>query len=143
MAKTQVQLAQSAGLGSDAGRALTAETVGTTSWTTKAIQSTARTNRALATATKLFNNGINSEFKRTNNPFSSTEFQQRWIKTLGTNGINAIRLYDALENKDNEAIREILKTVGAKDMNSPQAQELKSKIGKIIQLTGRTLTGAE
>jgi len=143
MAKTQVQLAQSAGLGSDAGRALTAETVGTTSWTTKAIQSTARTNRALANATKLFNNGIDFEFKRTNNPFSSTEFQQRWIKTLGTNGINAIRLYDALENKDNEAIREILKTVGAKDMNSPQAQELKSKIGKIIQLTGRTLTGAE
>jgi hypothetical protein len=134
MAKTQVQLAQSAGLGSDAGRALTAETVGTTSWTTKAIQSTARTNRALATATKLFNDGIDSEFNRTRNPFSSTEFQQRWIKTLGTDGINAIRLYDATLNRDNEAIREVVNSIGGKD--SAKYKKLVLKIGGILKLAG-------
>jgi len=134
MAKTQVQLAQSAGLGSDAGRALTAETVGTTSWTTKAIQSTARTNRALATATKLFYDGIDNEFNRTKNPFSPPEFQQRWNKTLGTDGIKAIRLYDATLNRDNEAIREVVNSIGGKD--SPEYKKLVAKIGSILKLTG-------
>ena len=134
MAKTQVQLAQSARLDSDAGRALTAETVGTTSWTTKAIQSTARTNRALATATKLFNDGLDNEFNRTKNPFSPPEFQQRWTKTLGINGINAIRLYDATLNRDNEAIREVVNSIGGKD--SAEYKKLVAKIGSILKLTG-------
>jgi hypothetical protein len=134
MAKTQVQLAQNAGFDSDASRALTAETVGTTSWTTKAIQSTARTNRALATATKLFYDGIDNEFNRTKNPFSPPEFQQRWNKTLGTDGIKAIRLYDATLNHDNEAIREVVNSIGGKD--SAEYKKLVAKIGSILKLTG-------
>jgi len=135
MAKQQVQLAQGAGIsGSDAGRALAGETVGSAGWTQNAIKHTARVNRALATATELFNQGIDTEFNRTRNPFSSTEFQQRWTKTLGTDGINAIRLYDATLNRDNEAIREVVNSIGGKD--SAEYKKLVSKIGSILKLTG-------
>lgn len=135
MAKEQVQLSQAAGISnSDAGRALAGETVGSTSWTKDAIKHTARVNRALATATELFNQGIDSEFNRTRNPFSSTEFQQRWIKTLGNDGINAIRLYDATLNRDNEAIREVVNSIGGKD--SAEYKKLVLKIGGILKLVG-------
>jgi hypothetical protein len=135
MAKEQVQLSQAAGIsGSDAGRELARETVGSTGWTKDAIKHTARVNRALATATELFNQGVDNEFNRTKNPFSPTEFQQRWIKTLGTDGINAIRLYDATLNRDNDAIREVVNNIGGKD--SAEYKKLVLKIGGILKLAG-------
>jgi hypothetical protein len=135
MAKQQVQLSQGAGIsGSDAGRALAGETVGTTEWTAPAIKHTARVNRALATATELFNQGVDTAFNRTKNPFSSTEFQQRWIKELGTDGINAIRLYDATLNNDKEGIREVVTSIGGKD--SAEYKKLVLKIGGILKLAG-------
>ena len=135
MAKQQIQLAQGAGItGSDAGRTLAGETVGSTGWTQNAIKHTARVNRALATATELFHNGIEFNFERTKNVYSAPEFQDRWIKTLGTDGINAIRLYDATLNRDNEAIREVVNSIGGKD--SAEYKKLVLKIGGILKLVG-------
>ncbi len=135
MAMQTSSLAQSSGLGgTDAGRAIAGQISGTTDWTAPAIKQTARVNRALTTGTELFNQGVDNAFNRTKNPFSATEFQQRWTQTLGADGINAVRLYDAMRNKDNEAIREVVTAAGGP--NSPGYQNLVRKIGDMQKLIG-------
>jgi hypothetical protein len=88
----------------------------------------------LTTGTELFNQGIQNNFDRTKNPFSATEFQQRWTQTLGNDGINAIRLYDAMRNSDKEAIREVVTQAGGP--NSAGYQNLVRKIGDMQKLVG-------
>jgi len=135
MAMQTASLSQSSGLGgTDAGRAIAGQISGTNEWTAPAIKQTARVNRALTTGTELFNQGIQNNFDRTKNPFSATEFQQRWTQTLGNDGINAIRLYDAMRNSDKEAIREVVTQVGGP--NSPGYQNLVRKIGDMQKLVG-------
>jgi hypothetical protein len=135
MAMQTASLSQSSGLGgTDAGRATLGQISGTTEWTAQAIKQTARVNRALTTATELFNQGVDNAFNRTKNPFSTPEFQQRWTQTLGADGINAIRLYDAMRNKDKEAIREVVTQAGGP--NSPGYQNLVRKIGDMQKLVG-------
>lgn len=135
MAMQTSSLAQSSGLGgTDAGRAIAGQISGTTEWTAPAIKQTARVNRALTTGTELFNQGVDNAFNRTKNPFSSTEFQQRWTQTLGADGINAVRLYDAMRNSDKEAIREVVTQAGGP--NSPGYQNLVRKIGDMQKLVG-------
>jgi hypothetical protein len=135
MAMQTSSLAQSSGLGgTDAGRAIAGQISGTTEWTAPAIKQTARVNRALTTGTELFNQGVENNFNRTKNPFSATEFQQRWTQTLGADGINAVRLYDAMRNNDKEAIREVVTQAGGP--NSPGYQNLVRKIGDMQKLIG-------
>jgi hypothetical protein len=135
MAMQTASLSQSSGLGgTDAGRAIAGQISGTNEWTAPAIKQTARVNRALTTGTELFNQGIQNNFDRTKNPFSATEFQQRWTQTLGNDGINAIRLYDAMRNSDKEAIREVVTQAGGP--NSPGYQNLVRKIGDMQKLIG-------
>ena len=135
MAMQTASLSQSSGLGgTDAGRAIAGQISGTTEWTAPAIKQTARVNRALTTGTELFNQGVENNFNRTKNPFSATEFQQRWTQTLGADGINAIRLYDAMRNSDKEAIREVVTQAGGP--NSPGYKNLVRKIGDMQKLVG-------
>jgi hypothetical protein len=107
---------------------------GTTEWTPAAIKQTARVNRALSTGTELFAQGVENNFNRTKNPFAASEFQQRWSQTLGNDGINAIRLYDAIRSKDNEAIKEVVTQAGG--ANSPGYQGLVNKIAQMQKLIG-------
>lgn len=122
-------LAQSAGLGTDAARNIAAESTGTVNWTPEAIKKTAQVNRALATSTDLFNQGIQNAFNRTQDPFAARDFQNRWGQTVD---INAIRLYDAMRNNDKGAIREIVTAAGG--INSPGVKRLTENIGRINQL---------
>jgi hypothetical protein len=129
--------ALSAGTGlanTDAGRALAGQMAGDIQWTPEAIKQTARVNRALSTGTELFAQGVDNAFTRTKNPFAAAEFQQRWSTTLGNDGINAIRLYDAIRSKDNDAIKEVVKEAGG--MNSQGYQGLVNKIGQMQKLIG-------
>ena len=133
MSLQTAQLAGSSGLGgTDAARSIAGQMAGTTEWTPQAIKATARVNRALATSTELFNQGMENSFQRTRNPFAPTEFQQRWIQTLGPQGIDAMRLYDGLRNNDQEAIREVITQVGGP--NSPGYQTLKRKLEDVKRL---------
>ena len=129
--------ALSAGTGlanTDAGRSIAGQMAGTTEWTPQAIKQTARVNRALSTGTELFAQGVDNAFNRTKNPFAAAEFQQRWSSALGNDGINAIRLYDAIRSKDNEAIKEVVTQAGG--ANSPGYQSLVNKIGQMQKLIG-------
>ena len=133
MSLQTASLAQSSGLaGTDAARNIAGQMSGTTEWTPQAIKQTARVNRALSTATDLFNRGIDNAFNRTRNPFAATEFQQRWTQTLGNDGINAVRLYDAIQNKDQEGIREVVTQIGGP--NSEGYKTLKRKLEDMQRL---------
>jgi hypothetical protein len=127
-------LANSAGLGgTDAGRSLAGEMVGTTEWTPKAIKDTARVNRALSTGTDLFNRGVQAELKRQNNdPFAARDFQTKWAETLGNDGINAIRLYDLSQNKDAQGIKEFVDSLGG--VQSKKYQNLLVKLKDMNKL---------
>lgn len=132
MALQTASLANSSGLGgSDAARGIAGQISGTTDWTAPAIKQTARVNRALTTATELFNQGIQKSFEQNKDPFSARDFQNKWAQTVD---INAIRLYDAMKNKDNEALREIVKEVGGK--NSAGYKYLLDNIAKTKKLLG-------
>jgi hypothetical protein len=132
--QTQALSAGTGLAGTDAGRAIAGQMAGTTEWTPTAIKQTARVNRALSTGTELFSQGVENAFNRTKNPFAASEFQQRWSQTLGNDGINAIRLYDAIRSKDNEAIKEVVTQAGG--ANSPGYQSLVSKIAQMQKLIG-------
>jgi len=116
LAQQTVTLANNPALaGTDAGRALAAQTAGTTNWTKDAIQNTSRTNRSLGELTALFNKGLaKSQEISKNNPLAANEYQNKWSNVLD---INSIRLMDALKNKneDPEGFREVVKELGGKD----------------------------
>jgi len=129
MALQTATLAQSAGLGTDAARNIAAETTGTVNWTPEAIKKTARVNRSLATATDLFNQGIQSQFSKTQNPLSARDFQNKWSQTAD---INAIRLFDAMRNNDQDGFREVVDSIGG--LRSPGFDRLKNKVEAIKRL---------
>jgi hypothetical protein len=130
MALQTASLANSSGLGgTDAARGIAGEISGTTSWTGPAIKQTARVNRALSTATDLFNQGVQNAFGKSNDPFAARDFQNKWSQTVD---INAVRLFDAMKNKDQQAIREVVNAAGGLD--SPGYKRLADNIGKMQQL---------
>lgn len=130
MALQTASLANSSGLGgTDAARGIAGEISGTTSWTAPAIKQTARVNRALSTATDLFNQGVQNSFSKSNDPFAARDFQNKWSQTVD---INAIRLFDAMRNNDKDAIREVVTAAGGP--NTPGYKRLVDNIGRMQQL---------
>ena len=130
MALQTASLANSSGLGgTDAARGIAGEISGTTSWTAPAIKQTARVNRALSTATDLFNQGVQNSFSKSNDPFAARDFQNKWSQTVD---INAVRLFDAMRNNDKDAIREVVTAAGGP--NSAGYKRLVDNIGRMQQL---------
>jgi len=131
MALQTASLANSSGLGgTDAARSLAGEMSGTKEWTHQAIKDTARVNRALSTSTNLFNQGIETAFEKSNkNPFSSRKFQNDWSKTLGPNGIDAIRLYDLTINQDMDGVRKLITSLGG-----TESVRYKTTLAKITEM---------
>ena len=130
MALQTASLANSSGLGgTDAARGIAGEISGTTSWTAPAIKQTARVNRALSTATDLFNQGAQAAFGKSNDPFAVRDFQNKWAQTVD---INAVRLFDAMKNNDKDAIREVVTAAGGP--NSAGYKRLVDNITKMQNL---------
>jgi hypothetical protein len=113
MALQTAELSKSAGLsGTDAANQIAGQIAGTTDWTASAIKQTARVNRALSTATSLFNQGVENEFNKTKDPFAARDFQNKWSQIAD---VNAIRLYDAMRNNDKDGMKEVVNAVGGPD----------------------------
>ena len=113
MALQTAELSKSSGLsGTDAANQIAGQIAGTTDWTAPAIKQTARVNRALSTATSLFNQGVENEFNKTKDPFAARDFQNKWSQIAD---VNAIRLYDAMRNNDKEGMKEVVNAVGGPD----------------------------
>lgn len=122
-------LASSAGLATDAARALASEQSGKTSWTADALKSTARVNRALTTGTELFARGVENAFQKTQDPIAARNFQAQWARTTD---INALRLLDAVKNKDNAGIKEVVDELGGP--NSDRYKAIRAKVDQIRKL---------
>ena len=129
IASTSIQLAQQAGLGTDSGRDLQAQASGSTAFTKESLKSVARTNRALSSGVDLFNRGIENSIQRTGNPFAARDFQNQWSQTAD---VNSLRLYDALNNNDNAAMRDVVKSVGG--VKSQGYKDLRTRMAKMKQL---------
>ena len=115
MALQTAELSKSSGLsGTDAANQIAGQIAGTTDWTAPAIKQTARVNRALSTATSLFNQGVENEFAKTKDPFAARDFQNKWSQLAD---VNAIRLYDAMKNNDKDGMKEVVNAVGGPDSN--------------------------
>lgn len=123
MALQTSTLAQSAGLNSDAGRAIAGQMSGTTEWTPDAIKKTARVNRALATATDLVNRGIQNAFNKNNDPISARDFQNKWSQVAD---VEAIQLYDAIKNGNKTDIKYVVDSMGG-----PKSEKYKKALQKI------------
>jgi hypothetical protein len=127
MAQQTASLAASSNLSAtDASRGIAGEMAGNIEWTPEAIKKTARVNRALSTATKLFGEGVENAFKQTNNIFSARDFQNKWSKTVD---IPTMRLYDAYLNGDTDGIKEIVNQVGG-----PNSEGYKKLVKKLEQI---------
>ena len=135
MSLETANLASQAGLGTDAARGLAEKMAGTTNWTPEAIKQTARMNRALATGSLLFNEGINNAVKNSgNNPFAAREFQNKWSAELGPNLVPTIQFIDAVKNKDTAEIKKIVEEAGGRD--SKEYKQLLENANRLDNLIG-------
>ena len=130
MALQTGNLAQQAGLGTDQGRSIAQEQIGTTNWTSDAIKSTARTNRALVTGIDLYGIGMNNAIKKAgNNPLAGRDFTEKWSSTAD---IEALKYYDAIKNKDKVELRKVIDAVGGPE--SKGYADLITRYNKIYSL---------
>ena len=130
MALQTGNLAQQAGLGTDQGRSIAQDQIGTTNWTNDAIKATARTNRALVTGIDLYGLGMNNAIKKAgNNPLAGRDYTEKWSSVAD---INALKYYDAIKNKDKTEIRQIVDKVGGPD--SKGYADLITRYNKIYSL---------
>ena len=108
-------MAQSGAYGTDAGRELASELAGKREWDEKSIQSVSRLNRAMATSSQLFANGIENAAQMDRaNPTVASDFRSKWTKTMGNNGLDTLRLWDAYQNlaSDPGGLDEVKKELG-------------------------------
>jgi hypothetical protein len=125
-------LSSSSGMNTDAGRAIAAEASGTTRWTPEAIKSTARVNRALALATQMYNNGLESAIAKSNGDiFAARKYTNDWSNKLD---IKALKLYDAFVNQDTEGLAQSARELGGKD--SAAYKKAKTKIDELKRMAG-------
>lgn len=133
MAQQQGTLAASAGLnGSNAARDLAKEQTADGEWTREAIQSAARTSRALSTGASLFNQGIENSVS-SGNPFAARNFQNQWGQTAN---VNSLRLYDAVKNSasDPEGVKAVVNALGGpKSLQYQMALKNVDKMKSLIQ----------
>lgn len=129
--KQAATLASTPGFGgTDAARSMAQSVSGTKEYTDKALISIARTNRALSTGNYLFSQGIENGSKANpNNPVYAREFKNKWNQVAD---VNALKLYDAVKNKDDDQIKEIVKSLGGE--NSDAYKKLKLKVKTILDL---------
>jgi len=130
MALQTGNLAQQAGLGTDQGRSIAQEQIGTTNWTSDAIKATARTNRALTTGIDLYGLGMSNAIKKAgNNPLAGRDYTEKWSSVAD---IDALKYYDAIKNKDKTEIRQIVDKVGGPE--SKGYADLITRYNKIYSL---------
>jgi len=129
IANNNIALSQQAGLGTDQGRELASQTSGSKKFTRDAVISIAKTNDALASGADLYNRGIENNIKRTGNLFAARDFKNQWAQTVD---VNALRLYNAINNNDKDEIRDVVKNVGG--IKSEQYKTLLKRIDKMNHL---------
>jgi hypothetical protein len=139
LSQQTAQLAASAGLaGTDAARHIAGEMAGDITWTAPAIKKTARTNRALTAANEMLYQGMTMAAQA--NPQDreiANKYRDAWVKQLGVNGVDAIRLSDAYNNRDldPDGVNEIVKELGG--VKSKRFAQVMKKAEELNRLMGQ------
>lgn len=139
LSQQTAQLAASAGLaGTDAARHIAGEMAGDITWTAPAIKKTARTNRALTAANEMLYQGMAMAAQA--NPQDreiANKYRDAWVKQLGVNGVDAIRLSDAYNNRDldPDGVNEIVKELGG--VKSKRFMQVMKKAEELNRLMGQ------
>lgn len=139
LSQQTAQLAASAGLaGTDAARHIAGEMAGDITWTAPAIKKTARTNRALTAANEMLYQGMAMAAEQyPNDREIANKYRDAWVKQLGVNGVDAIRLSDAYNNRelDPEGVNEIVKELGG--VKSKRFMQVMKKAEELNRLMGQ------
>lgn len=128
IAQQQGALAASAGLnGTNASRELAGQQTADGEWTKPAIQSAARTSRALATGSQLYSQGMENAVGG-GDPFAARTFQNRWSNVAN---VNSLRLYDAVKNQasDPQGVKAVVDALGG-----PQSLQYKMSLKKVDEM---------
>lgn len=103
LALETANLASSAGLGTDSARNLASQMSGDINWTSDAIKSTARMNRALSTGADMLNRGMtNAISKANNNPIAGRDFQNKW--STQEQLLPTLQFIDAMRNAKSDPV---------------------------------------
>jgi hypothetical protein len=134
IAQQTATAAAAAGLnGSNDSRDLAGTMTADGSWTTPAIQSSARVMRALgSTGAQLYNSGIENAVK-SGGPFAARDFQTAWSNAANIDGI---RLYDAKRNLDSDpkGLAQVIDSLGGvKSTRYEFALKKIDAMGKLIR----------
>jgi alkylation response protein AidB-like acyl-CoA dehydrogenase len=111
---------------------------GDITWTAPAIKKTARTNRALTAANEMLYQGMTMAAQA--NPQDreiANKYRDAWVKQLGVNGVDAIRLSDAYNNRDldPDGVNEIVKELGG--VKSKRFAQVMKKAEELNRLMGQ------
>jgi hypothetical protein len=139
LSQQTAQLAASAGLaGTDAARHIAGEMAGDITWTAPAIKKTARTNRALTAANEMLYQGMAMAAQANPNDREiANKYRDAWVSKLGVNGVDAIRLSDAYNNRDldPEGVQQIVKEFGG--VNSSRFKSIMKKAEELNRMMGQ------
>jgi hypothetical protein len=139
MALQTAALSQSTGFSTtDAARGISEEMAGNVQWTAPAIKKTARVNRALSAANELLYDGIRrAAAAQPNNPEVARQYRDQWAQSMGTQGIDAIRLIDAYQNRgdDPEGVQDIIKEFGG--VKSEKFKAVMRKADELSKMMGQ------
>jgi hypothetical protein len=131
--RSALTAAQSMGPHTNAGLEASIRANGSLDYTPTAIKKIAYLNDALVSGAELYRDGLEKAIgSNQNNIFAKREFDQKWSKVATP---QALRLKNAVDNKNPEEVSSILKEVGGR--GSEGATKLHKQLTELIKLSGR------
>lgn len=135
--RSALTAAQGMGPHTNAGLEAQVRANGSTDYTPAAIRKIATLNDALVTGSTLYQSGLEKALSGQNGVFEKRKFDQQWNAAFnpsgGINGVQAMRLKNAVDNGDQKGIAEIVKEVGG--AGSKGASQLHQKLLQIQALS--------
>lgn len=137
--RSALTAAQGMGPHTNAGLEAQVRANGSTDYTPQAIRKIANLNDALTTGATLYQAGVEAAIQQSGSVFGKRQFDQQWSNVMnpsgGVNGVQALRLKNAIDNGDTKERDAVLSEIGGK--GSPKAAALLSKLQALQKLAGQ------
>lgn len=134
--RSALTASQSMGPHTNAGLDAQVRANGSTDYTPGAIRKIATLNDALTTGSSMYQQGLEAAIQQSGNVFGKRQFDQQWASAMnpsgGVNGVQALRLKNAVDNGDKKEITAITQEVGGP--GSKGATALHAKLVQLQQL---------
>lgn len=138
--RSALQAAQGMGPHTNAGLEAQVRANGSTDYTPQAIRKIAALNDAMTTGSTLYQSGLEKAVQGSpNGIFAKRQFDQQWANALnptnGVDGIQALRLKNAVDSGDQKEVQSLLSEVGG--AKSAGARALYAKLQQLRSLGGQ------